>query len=174
MKYEIHLTSKDMFGQDVVDNLLELGKLGAVKKEGTFAHMKFPYTVYLEVEAEEPPMPSAQIRVFDHKKKEVFAKALEEQRKEKEKAEQKEAKKAESKASNFSVEQEDKDDEDEGEADNSLATNDQGEPWTKEQLEDLEWSVFKKVVATRKIKGRDRVKMQRQYLEAVEKESESQ
>lgn len=173
MKYEIHLTSKDMFGQDVVDNLLELGKLGAVKKEGTFAHMKFPYTVYLEVEADEPPMPSAQIRVFDHKKKEVFAKALEEQRKEKEKAEQKEAKKAESKASNFSVEQEDKDDEDE-EADNSLATNDQGKPWTKEQLDDLEWSVFKKVVATQKVKGRDRVKMTRQYLEAVEKEAESQ
>lgn len=166
MKYEIHLTSKDMFGQDVVDNLLELGKLGAVKKEGTFAHMKFPYTVYLEVEADEPPMPSAQIRVFDHKKKEVFAKALEEQRKEKEKAEQKEAKKAESKASNFSVEQEDKDDEDE--ADNSLATNDQGEPWTKEQLEDLDWNTFKKALKqSQGITGRNRPQMLKQYLDKV-------
>lgn len=165
MKYEIHLTSKDMFGQDVVDNLLEMGKLGAVKKEGTFAHMKFPYTVYLELEADEPPMPSAQVRVFDYKKKEVFAKALEEQRKEKEKAEKKEAKKQESvEAANFSTEQEEED----NDSDKSLATNDAGEPWTKEQLEDLDWPTFKKALKQSfGITGRNRPQMQKQYLDKV-------
>lgn len=163
MKYEIHLTSKDMFGQDVVDNLLAMGKLGAVKKEGSFAHMKFPYTVYLELEAEEPPMPSAQVRVFDYKGKEIFANVLMDQIREKEKAAEK-AKGKEDKQGNFSTEQEEKEDE----IDLSLSLSPEGKPWTKEQLEDLEWGVFKKVVKQAfGITGRDRVKMQKQYLEKV-------
>ena len=58
-----------------------------------------------------------------------------------------------------------------------FALNPEGLPWTKEQLEDLPWNFFKKVVKTKGITGRDRLVMQRQYLEAVEnskKESESQ
>ena len=163
MQYEIHVTSKDMFGHDVVHNLLAMGKLGATVKEGTFPHMKFPYNVVLVLEAEEPPMPSAQVRVFDHKNKEIFANVLLDQLREKEKA-------AEKESGNFSVEQK------EEEIDNSVALNPEGLPWTKEQLEDLPWNFFKKVVKTKGITGRDRLVMQRQYLEAVEnskKESES-
>ena len=164
MKYEVHLSSKDMFGHDVVDMLLHFGNLGATVKEGTFPRMKFPYSVILDLEAEEPPMPSGQIRVFDYKNKEVFANVLLDQIREKEKA-------AEKEAGNFSVEQK------EEEIDNSVALNPEGLPWTKEQLEDLPWNFFKKVVKTQGITGRDRLVMQRQYLEAVEnskKESESQ
>lgn len=164
MKYEVHLSSKDMFGHDVVDMLLHFGNLGAKVKEGTFPRMKFPYSVILDLEAEEPPMPSGQIRVFDYKNKEVFANVLLDQIREKEKA-------AEKEAGNFSVEQK------EEEIDNSVALNPEGLPWTKEQLEDLPWNFFKKVVKTKGITGRDRLVMQRQYLEAVEnskKESETQ
>lgn len=164
MKYEVHLSSKDMFGHDVVDMLLHFGNLGAKVKEGTFPRMKFPYSVILDLEAEEPPMPTGQIRVFDYKNKEVFANVLLDQIREKEKA-------AEKEAGNFSVEQK------EEEIDNSVALNPEGLPWTKEQLEDLPWNFFKKVVKTKGITGRDRLVMQRQYLEAVEnskKESETQ
>lgn len=155
MKYEVHVSSKDMFGHDVVDMLLHFGSLGAKVKEGTFPRMKFPYSVILELEAEEPPMPSGQVRVFDYKNKEIFANVLLDQLREKEKA-------AEKEAGNFSVEQK------EEEIDNSLALNPEGNPWTKEQLEDLEWDVFKKVVKQAfGITGRDRLKMTRQYLDKV-------
>ena len=159
MKYEVHVSSKDMFGHDVVDMLLHFGSLGAKVKEGTFPRMKFPYSVILELEAEETPMPSGQVRVFDYKNKEIFANVLLDQLREKEKA-------AEKEGGNFSVEQK------EEEIDNSLALNPEGNPWTKEQLEDLEWDIFKKVVKQAfGITGRDRLKMTRQYLDKV---SESQ
>lgn len=160
MKYEVHVTSKDQFGQDLVDHLLKLGALGAKQKEGTFSKLSFPFRVTLEVEADEPPMPSATVKVYDEKKKEIFATVLQAQAK-------KEEKKEEPKA-NFSVEQEESEG---GEVD--LSTNDDGQPWTKEQLEDLDWDTFKAVVATKSVTGRSRDKMTRQYLEAI-KVSESQ
>lgn len=162
MKYEVHVSSKDMFGHDVVDMLLHFGSLGAKVKEGTFPRMKFPYSVILELEAEEPPMPSGQVRVFDYKNKEIFANVLLDQIREKEKAAEK-AKAKEDKQGNFSTEQEEKEDE----IDPSLSLNPEGKPWTKEQLEDLEWNSFKKVVKTQGISGRDRAKMTRQYLDKV-------
>ena len=152
MKYEVHVSSKDMFGHDVVDMLLHFGSLGAKVKEGTFPRMKFPYSVILELEAEEPPMPSGQVRVFDYKNKEIFANVLLDQLREKEKA-------AEKEGGNFSVEQ--KKDE---EVDNSLALNPEGNPWTKEQLEDLSWEALKRVCASVGLKGRDRNKLTREYL----------
>lgn len=157
MKYEVHVTSKDQFGQDLVDHLLKLGALGAKQKEGTFSKLSFPFRVTLEVEADEPPMPSATVKVYDEKKKEIFATVLQAQ-----------AKKEDPKA-NFSVEQE--------ESENSegvdLSTNDDGQPWTKEQLEDLDWDTFKAVCQTVSVSGRSRDKMTRQYLEAI-KVAESQ
>lgn len=156
MKYEVHVTSKDEFGQDLVDHLLKLGALGAKQKEGTFSKLSFPFRVTLEVEADEPPMPSATVKVYDEKKKEIFATVLQAQAK-------KEEKKEEPKA-NFSVEQEKSED-----SEVDLSTNDDGQPWTKEQLEDLDWDIFKKVMkASFGITGRDRAKMQRQYLEKIE------
>ncbi len=170
-EYEVHITSKDTFGHDVVDQLLRFGKYDNVQvKQGTLPHLKFPYTVYLTLEADEAPMPSAQVRVFDYKKREVFANVLLEELKKKEKLAEKEAKKVDSEAkANFSVEQEEK------EEDNSaLALNPEGKPWTKEQLEDLEWEVLKRVASTKGIKGRERQKISKLYLEAVAKEAESQ
>lgn len=167
MQYEIHVTAKDMMGSGLVETLLELGALGATVKPNTYCRLSFPQQVTLVLEADEPPMPNAQVRVFDYKKKEVFAKALEEQRKEKEKAEKKEAKKQESvEAANFSTEQEEEDES--GDVDNSLATNDEGKPWTKEQLEDLDWPTFKKALKQSfGITGRNRPQMQKQYLDKV-------
>ena len=171
-EYEVHITSKDTFGHDVVDQLLRFGKYDNVQvKQGTLPHLKFPFTVYLTLESDEAPMPSAQVRVFDYKKREVFANVLMEELKKKEKLAEKEAKKADGEGkANFSVEQEEK------EEDNSaLALNPAGEPWTKEQLDDLEWDTFKKVMKVSfDIKGRDRQKMTRTYLEAVAKEAQSQ
>ena len=158
MKYEVHVSSKDMFGHDVVDMLLHFGSLGAKVKEGTFPRMKFPYSVILELEAEEPPMPSGQVRVFDYKNKEIFANVLLDQLREKEKA-------AEKEGGNFSVEQK------EEEIDPSLSLNPEGKPWTKEQLEDLQWESLKRVAASVGLKGRDKQKLIRQYLEKM---SESQ
>ena len=170
-EYEVHITSKDTFGHDVVDQLLRFGKYENVQvKQGTLPHLKFPFTVCLTLEADEAPMPSAQVRVFDYKKREVFANVLMEELKKKEKLAEKEAKKGNSEAIHFSVEQEEK------EEDNSaLALNPEGNPWTKEQLDDLEWEIFKRVMKVSfDIKGRDRQKMTRTYLEAVAKEAESQ
>lgn len=48
MKYEVHVTSKDQFGQDLVDHLLKLGALGAKQKEGTFSKLSFPFRVTLK------------------------------------------------------------------------------------------------------------------------------
>lgn len=161
MKYEVHVSGKDALGSNIIEEVLALGALGAKQKEGQLNLLKFPFRMVFEVEAEEPPMPSAQRRVFDAKKKEVFATVLQAQAK-------KEEKKVENKeVANFSVEQE----VEEPEVD--LSTNDAGEPWTKEQLEDLDWDTFKAVVATKDVRGRARDKMTKQYLEAV-KEPESQ
>ena len=153
--YSVHVNSKDQFGQDLVDNLLWLGSLGAKQKEGSFSKLSFPFRVQLELEADEPPMPSATVKVYDYKNKEIFATVLQAQAK-------KEDKKAE--AVHFSVDQE----EDKvPSVDMSLALNDEGKPWTKEQLDDLDWDTFKAVTATQNITGRSRDKMTKQYLEAT-------
>lgn len=156
--YSVHVNSKDQFGQDLVDNLLWLGSLGAKQKEGSFSKLSFPFRVQLELEADEPPMPSATVKVYDHKNKEIFATVLQAQAK-------KEEKKGEIQSPAFSVDQEE---DKESSVDMSLALNDEGKPWTKEQLDDLDWSTFKDVVkAAHGITGRDRVKMTKQYLEAT-------
>lgn len=139
MKYHLHVTSKDPLGFNMIENIIELAAQGAVLKEGTMPYMRFPHSVSMVIETDTPPTPSAFVRVFEYDtNKELKAKFIE------------------AKAAEFSM--------DAG-PDISLATNDRGEPWSKEELDAMDWETeFKAVCKAVGITGRSRDKMTREYL----------
>lgn len=139
MKYHLHITGSDPLGFNWLENVIEMAALGAKIKEGTMPYMKFPHSVSMVLEADAPPTPSAVIRVFEYDtNKELKAKFIE------------------AKAAEFSM--------DAG-PDISLATNDKGEPWTKEELDAMDWETeFKAVCKAVGITGRSRDKMTKEYL----------
>lgn len=140
--YEIHVTGSDPVGFNFLDNVVEMASKGAKIKEGQMPFLKFPHRCTMVLEAEEAPTPTAFIRVFhEDTKKEVYAKKIE-------------AVKVEQPDGTFSVE-----------IDPAVATNDKGEPWTKEQLDAMSWDELKLVVkAATGQSGRDRQKLTREYL----------
>lgn len=137
MKYHIHVTSSDSLGMNMIENIVELAGMGAKLKEGTVPYMRFPHSCSMVLEADQPPTPSAVVRVFELETgKEVFA-AL-----------------AEAKAASFSMD----------EVSVDLSTNN-GEPWTKEQLEAMDFETeFRAVCASVGVKGRSRDKMIKEFL----------
>jgi hypothetical protein len=138
-KYHLHVTGKDSLGLNFIENLIEMANLGATLKEGTIPNMRFPHSVSLVLEAEQPPVPNACIRVFEYDScKEVFAAFVEPV------------------ASGFSL------DTDTPVVDTSTNA---GVPWTKDQLEAMEWETeFKKVMTDAGIGGRKRDTMTNAYL----------
>ncbi|ANA49250.1 hypothetical protein PMW_125 [Pseudomonas phage phiPMW] len=65
MKYEIRVTSIDPLGFSMLNDVIRLAAEGAVLKEGVYPVLSFPYIVTLEIEADEPPVASATVRVFE-------------------------------------------------------------------------------------------------------------
>ena len=143
-KYHIHVTGSDNLGLNFIENIIEIANLGAVLKEGTLPNMRWPHSASLVLEAENPPTPSASVRVFEYDScKEIFAAFVE-----------KEA------PAEFTMETEDKVDH---------STNN-GTPWTKEQLDAMEWEdEFKKVMTAAGISGRQRNTMTNNYLSKFNK-----
>lgn len=139
MKYHIHVTSKDPFGFNMIENIIELAKRGATIKPDTLPFMSFPHSTSMVLETDEAPTPTAFMRWFEYDtNKEVYATFVE------------------AKAAEFSMD---------AEPDISLATNDKGEPWTKEQLDAMDWETeFKAVCKSVGITGRSRDKMTKEYL----------
>lgn len=139
MKYHLYITGSDPVGFNFLENIIEMAALGAKIKEGTLPYMRFPHSVSMVLEADEPPTPTAVIRVFEYDtNKELKAKFIE------------------AKAAEFSM--------DAG-PDISLATNDKGEPWSKEELDAMDWETeFKAVCKAVGITGRSRDKMTKEYL----------
>jgi len=142
-KYHLVITSSDTFGMAWLQTIIAMANLGAVMKEQTIPKTTFPHMISMTLEAETPPVPSATLRVFDlDSNREVFAAFVE------------------PKAAAFSME-----------ADDSVAetvvdksTND-GTPWTKEQLDGMNWKTeFKEVMKACEIGGRDREQMTKEYL----------
>lgn len=139
-KYHIHVTGSDNLGLNFIQNVIELANLGAVLKEDTLPNMRWPHSVSMVLEAEQPPTPSSVVRVFEYDTcKEIYAAFVEPT------------------ASTFSM-----DTTDSSTVNTSL--ND-GTPWTKEQLDAMEWETeFKKVMADAEIGGRKRDTMTNAYL----------
>jgi hypothetical protein len=138
-KYHLVITSSDTFGMAWLQTIIAMANLGAVMKEQTIPKTTFPHMISMTLEAEVPPVPSATLRVFDlDSNREVFAAFVE------------------PKAATFTMES------DEPVVDKS--TND-GTPWTKDQLDGMEWRTeFKAVMKACEIGGRDREQMTKEYL----------
>lgn len=139
-KYHIHVTSSDSLGLNLIENIIALANQGATLKEGTLPSMRFPHSCSMVLEAEVPPTPTATMRVFEFDScKEVFAAFVE------------------PKAAEFSLNTEDT-------VVVDKSTN-QGTPWTKEQLDAMDWETeFKEVCRSVEITGRSRDKMTKEYL----------
>lgn len=136
-KYHIHVTSKDSLGMNMIENIIELANMGATMKEGTLPAMRFPHSCSMVIEADEPPTPSAVMRVFEYDtNKEIFPAFVA------------------PKAVGFTTEVEVVD----------KSTNN-GTPWTKEQLDAMEWETeFKAVMNSVGITGKQRRKMTLDYI----------
>lgn len=139
-KYHLHVTSSDSLGLNMIENIIEMANLGAKLKPGTLPSMRFPHSCSLVLEAEVPPVPNATLRVFEYDScKEVFAAFVEPV------------------AATFSLDTED--------APVVDKSTNQGTPWTKEQLDAMEWETeFKEVCKSVEITGRSRDKMTKEYL----------
>lgn len=137
-KYHIHVTSSDSLGLNLIENIIAMANLGATLKPGTLPSMRFPHSCSLILESETPPIPSATVRVFEFDSSKEIFKAF-----------------VEPVAATFSMD-----------ADTVVdkSTND-GTPWTKEQLDAMDWeSEFKEVCKSVDITGRSRDKMTKEYL----------
>lgn len=64
-KFHIHVTSSDSLGMNLIENVIMLANMGAVMKPGTIPAMRFPHSVSMILEADEPPFTSACVRVFE-------------------------------------------------------------------------------------------------------------
>jgi hypothetical protein len=143
--YNLHVTSSDSLGMNLIENIIELANKGAVLKPGTTPFMRFPHSVSMEITTDTPPTPSAMVRVFDKEtNKELFAAFVEPV------------------SAIFSLDTEttetvvDK-------------TTNGGVPWTKEQLLAMDWETeFKEVCKAVGITGRSKDKMIKEYLAKFE------
>lgn len=140
-KYHIHVTSSDSLGLNMIENIIAMANMGATLKPGTLPSMRFPHSCSMILESETPPIPSATVRVFEFDSNKEIFKAF-----------------VEPVAATFSLDVEDVVDT----VDKS--TND-GTPWTKEQLDAMDWETeFKAVCKAVDITGRSRDKMTKEYL----------
>lgn len=141
-RYKLHITGADTIGINYIDNIVAMAALGAKVAEGTYPLLRYPHSVTMTLEAENPPVPSASIRVFNaDTNKEIFAAFVEPV------------------AATFSMEAEDVVD---------LSKNGDT-PWTKEQLDSMDWETeFKTVCKSVGITGRSRDKMTKEYLAKFE------
>ncbi|MNC11131.1 hypothetical protein D3C75_588210 [compost metagenome] len=139
-KYHLHVTSSDSLGLNLIENIIAMANLGATLKPGTLPSMRFPHSCSLVLESETPPTPNATLRVFEYDTcKEVFAAFVEPV------------------PATFSLDVNDTTVVDK-------STN-QGTPWTKEQLDSMDWETeFKEVCKSVEITGRSRDKMTKEYL----------
>lgn len=139
--YILHITSSDSLGLNLIENIIAMANLGATLKPQTLPSMRFPHSCSMVLEAEVPPTPTAVIRVFEAAtNKEVFKAFVPKP----------------AQAATFSLDADETEDK---------STND-GKPWTKEQLDAMEWETeFKEVCKAVGITGRSRDKMTKQYLD---------
>lgn len=137
-KYHLHITGSDSLGLNFIENIIRVANQGATLKEKTIPNMRFPHSISMVLETDEVVVPSACVRVFHYdSNKEVYATFVA------------------PKAAEFSTDEDVKD----------YSLNDEGVPWTKEQLDAMEWeSEFKAVCKSAGITGRSRDKMTKEYL----------
>lgn len=138
-RYILHITSSDTLGLNLIENIVAMANMGATIKPQTLPSMRFPHSCSMILESDIQPTPSACIRVFDEATNKEIFKAF-----------------AQPEAATFSMDTE------EPVVDKS--TND-GKPWTKEQLDAMDWETeFKQVCKDAGISGRDRKKMTKEYI----------
>lgn len=140
-KFHLHVTGSDSLGLNFIENIVAMANLGAVIKPGTIPSMRFPHSLSMELEAELPPVPSACVRVFENDtSKEIFAAFVQPV------------------AATFSMESEDE------EVVVDKSTNN-GTPWTKEQLLEMDFDTeLRAVCKSVGITGRSKDKMIKEYL----------
>lgn len=139
-KFHIHVTGGDTLGFGWLENVVKIANMGGVIKPGTIPATRFPHSASM-VTVGVHPVPSATVRVFEYDtNKEIFAAFVEPT------------------VSTFSLNVDD------GEDTVDKSTNN-GTPWTKEQLEAMDWETeFKEVCSASGITGRSRAKMTKEYL----------
>lgn len=148
MLYQINITSKDSLGFNLLENVVAMANLGATLKPGTMPIMNFPHHCTMILEADNPPTPSASIRVFElDTHKEIFAVFVED-----------------TQAATFSM-----DTEANVEAPVVDKSTNSGVPFTVDQLNAMDWKTeFKEVCKSAGISGRDRAQMTKEYLAKYE------
>lgn len=138
--YILHITSSDSLGLNLIENIIAMANLGATLKPQTLPSMRFPHSCSMVLTAATPPTPTAVIRVFEAKTNKEIFKAF-----------------VEPEAATFSLDAE--------EVEETDKTTNDGKPWTKEQLDAMDWETeFKQVTKAAGIGGRDRKKMTKEYL----------
>lgn len=136
--YHLHVTSTDSLGMNMIENIIKLANAGATLKPGSIPFMRFPHSVSMVMTTDTPPTPSATVRVFEmDTSKEVFAAFVEPV------------------AATFSLD-----------SDDTVDVSKNGDtPWTKDQLDGMDWETeFKVVCKAVGITGRSRDKMTKEYL----------
>lgn len=140
--YHLHVTSTDPLGMNMIENIIKLANDGATLKPGSIPFMRFPHSVSMVIETDTPPTPSATVRVFDMEtNKELFAAFV-----------------PAVAAAAFVMDTEEV-------VEVVDASKNGDKPWTKEQLDEMDWETeFKAVCKAVGITGRSRDKMTKEYL----------
>lgn len=138
-KFKVLISTSDFLGMSFIENVIKVANMGGVLEEGSVPYMRFPHRCTMVVTGQHP-IPNSNVRVFDYEtNKEVFAAFVEPT------------------VATFSM-----DAEDDVVVDKS--TNN-GTPWTREQLDSMDWKTeFKEVCKDAGIGGRDREKMTKEYI----------
>lgn len=142
MQYELVIKSADPLGFGMVESIIEFAAQGAVVKPGTIPHLKFPHVINMVIDSDTPPVAQPpHVRVFELESRKEVHRVF-----------------AEKEAAGFSLDAE--------KTDKSLNGD---RPWTKEELEGMDWeSEFKVVMADAGIGGKQRARMTKDYLAKFE------
>ena len=63
--YELHVRSSDLFGHNLIENIVEMAALGAVMKKGVLPRVHFPHMVVMTINTDEELFTTPVMRVFD-------------------------------------------------------------------------------------------------------------
>lgn len=169
--YHINVTSSDTMGFAWIENIIQLANIGAVMKPGTIPYTRFPHSLSMVLEAEVPPTPTATMHVFEVDSNRRVHATLDDTI-----PLGSVVAPAPTVAAVFSMNEDGDDDikEDEEEVEETteegekdLSTNDEGQPWSREDLDAMTWDQVKAVGKAVGVTGRDREKVIKGYLAAV-------
>lgn len=167
-KYHIYVTGPDAIGLAWITNIIEVANHGAKIKEGTIPSLRFPHSVSMELEADNPPaIARPGIRVFREDGSEILPGEIDGPVVEQPVVQ----------AATFSMDEEGEDEVVvppvvttpvvEGEAEVVEGAKPESKVYTRAELDAMTWDEVKTVAKEVGVTGRDREKVIKGYLEKV-------